>query len=252
MPKEKRMRELREILRDRRGVCPFLATMLCISLFGACSTHQGSRASSASPGTTSQKVEPANTGVKCTEDSPERRGQEGCTVLANRPLAGSVDEPLYWHLDRFDSLEAAKKAAGPNGVAAEAHGGVWLMTVEAQAEEHHGAGHLAWIGPLPLPNANRYGMRVQSSLLRPGSTTPVHTHPGPEVVYVVDGQQCTETPEGGRLLGAGQYYIVPSGLLHRGRVMGSRVRRLLAVNLYDAAHPVSHDPPQPPPLVSCD
>ena len=48
--------------------------------------------------------------VKCTEDSPERRGQEGCTVLANRPLAGSLTTPVYWHLDRFDSLEAAKKA----------------------------------------------------------------------------------------------------------------------------------------------
>ena len=31
--------------------------------------------------------------------------------------------------DRFNSLEDAKKAAGPNGVA---HGGVWLMTVEGQ------------------------------------------------------------------------------------------------------------------------
>src|SRR5919197_749766 len=44
--------------------------------------------------------------VKCTEDSPERRGQEGCTILANRPLVGSLAKPVYWHLDRFDLLEA--------------------------------------------------------------------------------------------------------------------------------------------------
>jgi hypothetical protein len=44
---------------------------------------------------------------------------------------------------------------------------------------------------------------------------------------------------------------VPDGVLHRGRVTGSRVRRLLAVNLYDVARPVSHDPAEPPPLASC-
>ena len=166
-------------------------------------------------------------------------------------MVGSLAKPLYWHLDRFDSLETAKNAAGPDGVAAEAHGGVWLMTVEAKTEEHHGGSHVAWIGPLVLPTADRYSMRVQSSLLKPGSTTPAHTHPGPEVVYVVDGEQCTETPEGGQRLNAGQYYIVPNGVLHRGRVTGSGVRRLLAVNLYDAERPVSHDPANPPPLASC-
>src|SRR5438552_15458324 len=92
--------------------------------------------------------------VKCVEDSPERRGEEGCTILASKPLNGPVTKPVYWHLDRFDSLEAAKKAAGPNGVAAEAHGSVWLMTVEAKAQEHHGGRHLTWIGPLVMPAAD--------------------------------------------------------------------------------------------------
>ena len=55
--------------------------------------------------------------VKCAEDSPERRGEEGCTILTSRPLVGSLAKPAYWHIDRFDSLEAAKKAAGPDGVA---------------------------------------------------------------------------------------------------------------------------------------
>jgi hypothetical protein len=31
---------------------------------------------------------------------------------------------MHWHILRFDSLEAAKAAAGPDGVAAEAHGSV--------------------------------------------------------------------------------------------------------------------------------
>jgi hypothetical protein len=45
--------------------------------------------------------------VKCAEDSPERRGEEGCTILANRPVAGTLPRAVYWHIDRFDSLEDA-------------------------------------------------------------------------------------------------------------------------------------------------
>ncbi len=83
--------------------------------------------------------------VKCIEDSPE----------------------LAWGGGLHDSGEQTpKKAAGPDGVAAEAHGSVWLMTVEAQTEEHHGGRHVAWIAPLAMPAADRYSMRVQSSLLR--------------------------------------------------------------------------------------
>ncbi len=189
--------------------------------------------------------------VKCIEDSPERRGEEGCTILASRPLAGSLTTPVYWHLDRFDSLEAAKEAAGPDAVAAEAHGFVWLMTVEAQTEEHYGGRHVATIGPLAVPPADRYSMRVLSSLLRPGGTTPAHAHPGPEAVYVVDGEQCMETPEVGQRLAAGQSFVVPAGVMHRGRVTGSGVRRSLALNLYNAAHAASHDPAAPPPLAPC-
>jgi quercetin dioxygenase-like cupin family protein len=188
--------------------------------------------------------------VRCTENSPERRGEEGCTVLANRPLLGSLPKTVYWHIDRFDSLKAAKKAASPNAVAAEAHGFFWLLTVEAKTKDHHGGHHVTWIGPLVLP-ATDSSMRVQSSLLMPGARTPPHTHPGPEVIYVVDGEQCMEMPKVGKHLGPGQSYVVPGGTTHRGRPIGSKARRALALNLYDAAHSVSHDLADTTPLVSC-
>lgn len=245
------MGELWLILRERKEFCLPLAGILCLFILCSCSNNQVNRDSQPSTSPASQKAEQNNPGVKCTEDSPERRGDEGCTILANRPLVGSLAKPVYWHVDRFDSLEAAKKAAGPDGVAAEAHGSVWLMTIEAQTEEHHAGRHIAAIGPLTVPAAGRYSMRVQSSLLKPGSTSPVHTHPGPEVIYVVDGEQCTETPEVGQRLGAGQSYVVPNGVMHRNRVTGPGVRRVLALNLYDAAHPASHDLADPPPLVPC-
>lgn len=198
------------------------------------------------PATAAQRLS-----VKCTENSPERQGEVGCTILASRPLLGPLTNPVYWHIDRFDSIEAAKKAAGSNGVAADAHGSVWLMTVEAQTGTHHGGRHVAWIGPLKMPAADRYSMRVLSSMLEPGTTTPVHTHSGPEVFYVVAGEQCLETPERSHTLGPGQSLVLPAGSIHRGRPSGSSARRVLALNLYDAALPVSRDIDTPPPLVMC-
>lgn len=193
----------------------------------------------------------ARLSVKCMEDSPERRGEEGCAILASRRLVGSVTKPVYWHIDRFDSLESAKKAAGVDGVAAEAHGSVWLMTVEAKAKDHHGGHHAAWIGPLTMPAANGYTMRIMSSFLRPGAATPIHTHSGPEIFYIVSGTQCLETVKFVKHLKAGRSYVLPGGSIHRGRVAGSVERRLLSLVLHDAAQPPSHDLNDPPPLVPC-
>lgn len=160
--------------------------------------------------------------VKCMENSPERRGEEGCTILTNRPLIGSLTKTVYWHIDRFDSLEAAMKAAGPNSVATGAHGSFWLLTVEMKVEDCHAGQHVTRIGPLTLPPSDGYLMRVLSSLLEPGSTTPIHTHSGPEVFYVVDGEQCIEMPEAAQHLSVGQSFIVPGNTVHRGRLPGQK------------------------------
>lgn len=189
--------------------------------------------------------------VKCMENSPERRGEEGCSILTDRPLVGSLTKTIYWHIDRFESLEATIKAAGPNSVATEAHGSFWLLTVETRAEDHHVGQHVAQIGPLDLAPAGRYTMRVLSSLLKPGSTTPIHTHSGPEVFYIVDGEQCIEMSEAGQHFVAGQSYVVPGSSVHRGRVIGSKARRALALILYDAAYPASHDLGPAIPVVPC-
>ena len=189
--------------------------------------------------------------VKCTEDSPERRGEEGCSILVSRPLVGSSANPLYWHIDRFDSLEAARKAAGPDGVAAEAHGSVWLMTVERQTEKHHGGTHVASLGPLPLVPADRYVMRVSSSLLAAGAISPVHTHSGPEAIYVVGGEYCLQTQQMAHRLAAGQSSVLPGDTIHRGRSTAPEARAALALVLHDASRPASSDLTDPPSLAPC-
>jgi quercetin dioxygenase-like cupin family protein len=41
--------------------------------------------------------------------------------------------------------------------------------------------------------------------------TRVHSHPGPEAFYVIDGEQCMETPTQRRKLQAGESFIVLPG-----------------------------------------
>lgn len=189
--------------------------------------------------------------VKCAQDSPERRGEVGCTILTSRPFVGPLPKSVYWHIDRFDALEDAIAKAGPNGVAAEAHGGIWLMTVESKGKDHHGGRHVAWVGPLLLPPVASFTMRVRSSLLTTGSTTPVHTHSGPEVFYIVSGEQCLDTQQAGHRLSAGRSFVLPTGVIHQGRVAGPGVRRAVALILHDSARPASSDLSDPPALIQC-
>ena len=203
--------------------------------------------------TASGQVTHNRSAVKCMEDSPERRGEEGCTILASRPLSGALPGAVYWHIDRFRSLEDAKKAAGPNGVATEAHGSVWLLTVEGKTNNHHTGTHVALIGPLTLPAAESYMMRVQSSLLKKGASTPIHTHSGPEVFYIVSGEQCLETQKAGHLLKAGKFFVLATDQIHRGRVQSAQMRGALALVIHNGKQPASHDlkDSDSPPLMAC-
>ncbi len=245
------MNNTRISYQNRKEFCLCLAGLVCFLILSSCADNQMNKNFQLSSNRPPEAAPQNNPGVKCTENSPERRGEEGCTILANRPLLGSLEKPVYWHIDGFDSLEAAKKAAGPDGVAFEAHNAIWLSTIEPLTEDHHGGRHIAIIGPLPIPKADRYTMRVQSSLLKPGSTTPVHTHSGVEGIYVVDGEQCMETAEVGHRLTANQSLVIPAGAMHRGRVMGNSVRRAFGLIIYDPAQPASHDLTDLPPIASC-
>lgn len=205
----------------------------------------------AGPSPARAQVEPLTRApVKCLADSPERQGLEGCSILAARPLAAPADAVLYWHIDRYASFEAAKAAAGPDSVAAEAHGIAWLMTVEPRQVRPHD-GHMAWIGPLPLTAGQPYIMRVQSTFLLPGGGTPVHTHSGPEVFYIVSGAQCVETETVAHRLDTGQSLVLPADAVHRGRVLGAVPRAGLALVVHDANRPPSTDLAAPPGLASC-
>src|SRR5215831_6900870 len=63
----------------------------------------------------------------CVENSPERRGEIGCSVVEKKLLPADLREPAFWHIDRFDSPDAAKRGQGPSSIAFGAHGAWWLM-----------------------------------------------------------------------------------------------------------------------------
>jgi hypothetical protein len=74
----------------------------------------------------------------CASDSPERRGQIGCTVFPTKLLPEGLTAPVYWHIDRFDSADRARAAVGPTSTAFDAAGAWWLMTIERDSTNHHG------------------------------------------------------------------------------------------------------------------
>lgn len=173
----------------------------------------------------------------CASNSPERRGEIGCSIIENKVLPDGLKEPLFWHLDRFDSLQRAQAAAGDASVAFDAGGKFWLASIESQTSNHHSGRDVAQVGPLRLPRAARYGLQVQSTAFTPGMYSLAHHHSGVEAVYVLEGEACFETPTQAHKLRPGETLALDAGTPMRAVVTGSSLRRVLAVIVYDAAQP---------------
>ena len=178
--------------------------------------------------------------VRCVPDSPERRGETGCSIIGHRPVSLDPRETLYWHIDRFTSADLAQAAATPSSIAFEAHGRAWLTTVEAHTANHRGGTHVAVVGPLPLPPSSAgYMMQVMSAHFMPGQVSEPHTHSGPEAWFVVEGEQCLETADRPIRVKAGQTAIIEGGPAMRMVGAGTGPRRALVLILHDAAQPAT-------------
>jgi quercetin dioxygenase-like cupin family protein len=176
---------------------------------------------------------------RCVENSPERRGEVGCSIIESKILPEGLKEPLFWHIDRFDSAERARAVIGATSIAFEASGVWWLMTIESQTSDHHGGQHAAAVGPLTLPRAARYSMQVQSSAHTPGMYSLVHTHSGVEGFYALEGEACLETPTSGHKLSKGDTLTIPGGVPMRIVATGSTIRRVFGVIVHDASQPAT-------------
>jgi quercetin dioxygenase-like cupin family protein len=190
--------------------------------------------------------------IQCTRDSPERLGRPGCAIVADKRLPATLRAPVLWHIDEFESLDAAQRAEGSNSIAFVAHGSAWLYTIDADTANHHGGKHRAVVGPLRTKPDQPYSMMVMSAYFLPGHFSVVHTHPGPEAWWVLEGEQCLQTTRTTIRARAGQGAIVAEGDTMRMVATGNAPRRALVVILHHADKPGGFTLDDPPQLKSCN
>lgn len=148
---------------------------------------------------------------QCSAPVPDDRETPGCYKTGSLDLA-SDGSPLYWHLYQFDTPAAATAEAARHRLATvtEAHSRTWLYVLGGQEERIAGGTVRAVIGPLSVA-AGQVTAHFAEAIFPPGMRTRVHSHPGPEAFYVVEGEQCMESPADRRILPAGTSYIVRNG-----------------------------------------
>ena len=115
--------------------------------------------------------------------------------LAEKKVRELPAGTLHWRIETFGELAAAQRAAGPYSLVAESSGKAWLFTLGAPGAATPGATKLGEVGPIPRIEASEYLLRINEATGAPGSTTPIHSHPGSEAFYVLSGEQSIRGPE---------------------------------------------------------
>ena len=175
------------------------------------------------------------TEVACVDVPPgEKRPEFGCFNVGTVKGLLFPKAAVYWHLRAFGSRQAADAARSATGIVVEEDGRVWLSEFGARDAAPRGGEAVAVIGPLQLPAAKSYSAVLSYAVMRPGDSSRVHTHPGPEGWYVFAGEQCLETPSGANRAGAGQTMTVPANVPMELNVTGTALRRAFALVIHDA------------------
>lgn len=116
--------------------------------------------------------------------------------LAERKVAQLPAGTLYWRVENYPTLDAAKTAASPWSLAVESAGKAWLFTLGEAGGSTPGGAKVIEVGPIPRVTASEYLLRINEATGAPGSVTPIHTHPGSEAFYVLRGEQSIRGPKG--------------------------------------------------------
>lgn len=159
-------------------------------------------------------------------------------LIGRQHLSLLPTEPLFWHLETFESGKAAHRAAGPNSTVVKAYGKTWLFTIARRKWRSRGGRHVASIGPLALEPAPAYSVHYLRAIFKPGMTAPLHIHSGPEAFYALTGDSCLETPDGVQVArGPGNKLLVKGGPPMQLMALGTVPRRAFAAIVHDARQP---------------
>ena len=173
--------------------------------------------------------------VACVDVSPgAKRPEFGCFNVGTATGLQFPQAAVYWHLHTFGSRQAADAAKSATGIVVEEDGRVWLSEFGARDAAPRGGQAVAVVGPLELPAAKSYSAVLSYAVMRPGDSSRVHTHPGPEGWYVLAGEQCLETPAGATKAGAGRTMAVPPNVPMELSVTGTTLRRAFALVIHDS------------------
>ena len=176
--------------------------------------------------------------VACVDVPPgTKRPEFGCFNVGTVKGLQFPQAAVYWHLHTFGSRQAAEAAKSANGIVVEEDGRVWLSEFGAREAVPRGGNAVAVVGPMQLPEAKSYTAVLSYAVMRPGDSSRVHTHPGPEGWYVLAGEQCLETPAGAEKAGAGKTQTVGPNIPMELNVTGTALRRAFALVIHDGTQP---------------
>jgi len=176
------------------------------------------------------------TEVACVDvKAGEKRPEFGCFNVATVTGLHFSEASVYWHLRAFPSRKTAEAAKSASGLVVEEDGRVWLSEFGPRNSAPRGGEAIAIVGPLQLPTARSYAAVLSYAVMRPGDSSRVHTHPGPEAWYVLAGAQCLETPAGATRSRAGGTMTVGANTPMELTVTGTTIRRAFALVIHDSA-----------------
>ena len=178
------------------------------------------------------------TEVACLDVPPgKERPEFGCFNVGTVTGLHFSGASVYWHLRAFPNRKTAQAAKSASGIVVEENGRIWLSEFADRNNAPRGGEPIAVVGPLQLPAAETYTAVLSYAVMRPGDNSRVHTHPGPEGWYVLEGEQCLETPAGANRARAGGTATVPPNIPMELNVTGATLRRAFALVIHDAAQP---------------
>jgi len=163
-----------------------------------------------------------------------KRPEFGCFNVGTVTGLHFSQASVYWHLHVFPDRKSAQAARSATGIAVEEDGRVWLSEFGARNAMPRGGESIAVVGPLQLPAAQSYAAVLSYAVMRPGDSSRVHTHPGPEGWYVLAGEQCLETPAGASRARAGETMTAPANTPMELNVGGKALRRAFALVIHDS------------------
>ena len=173
--------------------------------------------------------------VACVDVPPgEQRPEFGCFNIGAVTGLHFSQASVYWSLLEFPNRKAADAARSETGIVVEEDGRVWLSEFGPQTIAPRGGKAIATIGPMQLPAAKTYSAVLSYAVMRPGDSSRVHTHPGPEGWYVLAGEQCLETPAGANRAQAGETMTVQPNIPMELTVTGTALRRAFALVIHDS------------------